>query len=204
MKILLADDDAVARSIANDALVTLGHEVSEAPNGEEAWQQLKSGAFRFAILDWEMPSLTGPEVCQLVRDQKEGGYIYLILLTSKSKRDDLIAGLNSGADDFLAKPFDPRELRMRIASGERILELENKLEKQISDLENALDKIDKLEGMLPICSYCKKVRRDDNYWEQIEEYVSQRVTTRFSHSICPDCFEKVMEEAEEELAKTEK
>ena len=200
MKILLADDDAVARKIALDTLVNLGHDVHQVPNGDEAWQQLKSGHFRMAILDWEMPSLTGPEVCSLVRGMEGGGYVYLILLTSRSKRDDLVKGLSAGADDFLAKPFDPRELKMRLASGKRILELEERLETEIADLEAALDKINKLEGMLPICSYCKKVRRDDDYWEQIEEYVSQRATARFSHSICPDCFVTVMAEAEEELS----
>ena len=200
MKILLADDDSLARSIALEALQDLGHEVHAVVNGELAWQELRSGEFRFAILDWEMPELTGPEVCKRVRQIENGNYIYLILLTSRAKRDDLVHGLSSGADDFLAKPFDPRELGVRIVSGKRILELEEKLGQKIADLENALNKIEQLEGMLPICSYCKKVRRDDNYWEQIEEFVSQRAAARFSHSICPDCFVHVMAEAEEELS----
>ena len=200
MKILLADDDSLARSIALEALQDLGHEVHAVVNGELAWQELHSGEFRFAILDWEMPELTGPEVCKRVRQIENGNYIYLILLTSRAKRDDLVHGLSSGADDFLAKPFDPRELGVRIVSGKRILELEEKLGQKIADLENALNKIEQLEGMLPICSYCKKVRRDDNYWEQIEEFVSQRAAARFSHSICPDCFVHVMAEAEEELS----
>ena len=200
MKILLADDDSVARSLALAALQDLGHEVHEVINGALAWQELSKGEFRLAILDWEMPELTGPEVCKLVREMDEGRYIYLILLTSRAKRDDLVHGLSSGADDFLAKPFDPRELGVRIIAGKRILELEKKLGQKITELESALAKIEQLEGMLPICSYCKKVRRDDNYWEQIEEFVSQRAAARFSHSICPDCFGHVMAEAEEELS----
>ncbi len=132
MRILIADDSIVSRHLLDATLRKWGYEVVIASDGLEAWEQLKSepGAPRIAILDWVMPGLTGPEVCKRVRESSpgsDGAYTYLLLLSSKSQREDLIEGLESGADDYLTKPFDQHELKVRLRAGTRIIDLQREL-----------------------------------------------------------------------------
>jgi diguanylate cyclase (GGDEF)-like protein len=131
MRILIADDSIVSRHMLDATLRKWGFEVVMACDGEEAWKVLRGeNPPRIAILDWVMPGLTGPEVCKRVREHSrdsERAYTYLLLLTSKSQREDLIEGMESGADDYLTKPFDPHELRVRLRSGARIIDLQREL-----------------------------------------------------------------------------
>jgi len=127
VKILIADDDAISRGLLEDALVRLGHEVVAVKDGNMATELLlAANAPRLAILDWIMPGADGLEVCRAVRD-KAGAYTYLILLTAKDSHEDKIAGLESGADDFLTKPLDAVELRARLRAGARVLDVEGRL-----------------------------------------------------------------------------
>jgi response regulator RpfG family c-di-GMP phosphodiesterase len=137
-----------------------------------------------------MPGLTGPEVCGRIRELDHGIAPYLILLTSRDEKTDIVLGLESGADDYLTKPFQAEELRARVRVGERVLVLQQRLAQRIGELEEALAKVNELEGLLPICSYCKKVRDDGNYWHQVESYITERSGARFSHGVCPDCYEE--------------
>lgn len=138
MKLLIADDDAIPRRLLQAALVKAGHEVIVARDGAEAWQALQSEeAPRLAILDWVMPGLDGLEVCRKVRQRGNSPYIYLILLTSKDRREDIIAGLGAGADDYLVKPFDPHELQARLRVGQRILDLQAALLASLEKLAQA-------------------------------------------------------------------
>jgi two-component system, cell cycle response regulator len=131
MRILIADDSIVSRHMLDATLRKLGYEVIMACDGAEAWDVLQSdNPPQIAILDWVMPGLSGPEVCKRVREHSrdsESAYTYLLLLTSKSQKEDLIEGMESGADDYLIKPFDPHELRVRLRSGSRIIELQRQL-----------------------------------------------------------------------------
>src|SRR5262249_10234082 len=117
---------------------------------------------------------------------------YLILLTAKGKREDVVAGLRGGADDYLSKPFDPEELQARLQAGRRIVELQQGLAGRVRQLEQALARVKQLEGLLPICCYCKRVRDEDDYWEQVEAYVAARTSATFSHGICPRCYEGIV------------
>jgi two-component system cell cycle response regulator len=128
MKILIADDEALSRRLLEKTLQKAGYEVLAVSNGSGAVTELcKPDGPRLALLDWEMPELDGPDVCREVRKKNEPGYVYMILLTSKGLKTDVVAGLESGADDYLTKPFDAEELKARMRTGQRILHLEGKL-----------------------------------------------------------------------------
>jgi two-component system cell cycle response regulator len=126
MKILIADDDAMSRRILEKTLQRAGYDVVAVENGKQAAEQLcKPDGPRLALLDWVMPELDGPGVCRQVRKQREHPYVYVLLLSSKESKRDIVAGLESGSDDYLTKPFDPEELKARLRVGQRILQLED-------------------------------------------------------------------------------
>ena len=191
MKILIAEDDKISRLMLEKHLQKWGYEFISTSNGAEAWDVIKKGSPpRIAILDWMMPELDGAELCDMIRQTYLPGYIYVILLTAKGSKDDIVKGLDAGADDYLVKPFHHEELRARIRSGERIIRLEEDLAERIKELEETLNTIRQLKEIIPICMHCKKIRDDDNYWLQLEKYVHKYTGSDFSHGICPECLEK--------------
>ncbi len=127
MKILLVDDDTVARTILSELLRQQGHEVEEAADGQLAWDLVKRGEISFIVSDWLMPNLAGVDLCRRIREAALDHYIYVILCTSKGAKSDLIEGMDAGADDFLVKPISPEELRVKVRAGERVLSLEQGL-----------------------------------------------------------------------------
>ena len=128
MRILIADDEAMSRRLLQKTLERAGYEVLAVENGRQAADQLcVTNGPKLALLDWVMPELDGPGVCREVRKRKEQSYVYMVLLTSKEAKEDVVAGLGSGADDYLTKPFDAEELKARLRTGLRILDLENRL-----------------------------------------------------------------------------
>lgn len=193
MKILLAEDNASSRHALEAHLRQWGYEVVSTADGRQAWEALQArDAPRLALLDWMMPELDGIEVCRLVRARFNGAPPYVILVTAKSAQEDIVQGLESGADDYLTKPVDRDELRARLQAGRRIIELQESLSARVRELEDALARVRQLHGLLPICCYCKKVRDDKNYWQQVESYIAAHSDVKFSHGICPDCFETVV------------
>jgi CheY-like chemotaxis protein len=193
-RVLVAEDDPVSCLVLERTLRGWGHEVVVTRTGAEAWQALQApDAPRLAILDWMMPGLEGPEVCRRVRALAEPIPTYLILLTARGQSGDVVRGLDSGADDYVTKPFDREELRSRLRVGERILSLQQGLADRVRDLECALGQVKELKGLLPICCYCKAVRDDRNYWHRVETYITAHSGARFSHGICPGCWEHVVE-----------
>jgi DNA-binding response OmpR family regulator len=188
MRILIAEDDFTSRAILVAVLTKEGHEVSVAVNGGDAWRALQQpDAPPLAILDWMMPELDGPEVVRRVRALPTQCPPYLIILTSRSDKTDIITGLQAGANDYLSKPFDAGELRARVEVGSRMVELQDSLASKIEELQRALEDIKMLRGILPICMHCKKIRNDQGYWHQVEAYISEHSDAKFSHGICPAC-----------------
>lgn len=162
-----------------------GYETVVTHDGTSAWEAVQGAQPpALAIVDWMMPGMDGIEFCRHVRATALPNPVYVILLTARSSRQDLVAGLEAGADDYLTKPFDPDELRARIHVGQRTLGL--------------IANIKRLTGLLPICSYCKRIRSDKNYWEKVESYISEHTEAQFSHGVCPDCLAKVMAELDDD------
>ena len=127
--ILVAEDDPVARKILKRTLITEGHEVVSVENGRKAFDLFKERFFPIILTDWMMPEMNGLELCRAVRNYQTSGYVFVIILTSKDSKKDIVTGLNSGADDYVNKPFNPPELKARIKTCMRILELEKSLKK---------------------------------------------------------------------------
>ena len=178
MKVLIAEDDPVASRMLEAALLKLRHEPVRAADGAGAWELLQAQQVRVVVSDWQMPRLDGLELCRRIRARK-GEYVYFILLTQmEASEKNLAAATEAGVDDFLGKPVDYNQLWMRLRVAERILRFTTEVEQ--------------LESFLPICGYCKKVRDDRNYWQQIELYVNQRTGTNFSHGVCPECYDRVL------------
>ena len=189
MRILVAEDQSVSRHILVGNLRKWGYDVTAVENGTRAWEALQAeGAPPLAILDWLMPGMDGIDICRRIRQSPRRRPIYLILLTARQGQEDKIHGLQAGADDYITKPFNREELRARVQVGIRVLELQGALAQRVRELEEALSRVKILQGLLPICSYCKKIRNDHNYWQQVEGYISDHSEAQFSHGICPECY----------------
>lgn len=179
MKILAVEDDPVARAVLHQALLRLGHEVVDAHDGTEALKILEKEPVRVIVSDWMMPEMDGLALCRAVRGRVQTDYVYFILLTGRTADvDNQREAIEAGVDDFLSKPLNAQDIWMRLRVAERILRYATEVRQ--------------LEAFLPICGYCKKIRDDQNYWQQIESYINQRTGTDFSHSVCPDCYQRVV------------
>ena len=186
MKILIAEDDAVAAKVLHLTLQNLGHEIVVATDGAEAWEMFDRDPFRVVVSDWMMPGLDGLELCKRIRNRAQTAYPYFILLTAAyTGPDDYMQAMASGVDDFLTKPFDRGIVRARLHVAERILRYTTEI-RQLKDI-------------IPICSYCHKVRNDDDYWERVESYIRERTGSRFSHGVCPECFEDQVKQLDTNL-----
>jgi sigma-B regulation protein RsbU (phosphoserine phosphatase) len=201
MKILVAEDDAATRKILGVTLERLGWDVITAEDGNAAWRVFEtlSNANRpdLALLDWMMPGLEGVEICRRLRATPGFELVYVILLTSRGDIEDIATGLAAGANDYIAKPFDPVELEARVRVGERMVKLQRSLAARVSELEEAVAHVRRLQGLLPICSYCKNVRNESNYWERVDSYLTSHSDLNLTHGNSPNCLETVMKQLDE-------
>jgi CheY-like chemotaxis protein len=193
MTVLVADDLDVNRKLLRSLLVPEGYEVIEAGNGREAFAVLSECRRPMVgLIDWEMPLLEGVEVCREARLVNPRTPLFLILVTVRDTKKDVVTGLEAGANDYITKPFDKTELLARVKIGTQMVQLQQTLTERVEELKEALLNVKQLSGLLPICSYCKKIRDDQNYWQQVESYVGQHSDAKFSHSICPQCYEDII------------
>jgi DNA-binding response OmpR family regulator len=125
-----------------------------------------------------MPEVDGLELCRRIRLADRVRYSYVILVTALQGKSHFLEAMRAGADDYVTKPYDPDELRARLLVAERIIHLQ--------------DRLKRLEGVLPTCMYCKKIRDQGDVWVNIERYITQRTQASFSHGVCPDCYESVV------------
>ncbi|MFH1852262.1 MAG: response regulator [Candidatus Neomarinimicrobiota bacterium] len=203
MRILVAEDDVTSRMLLEHTLKKWGYEVVSTNNGLAAWEALQvEYPPKVVILDWMMPEMDGHEICRRLRASERLRTTYVILLTARITREDLVDGLTAGADDYITKPFNNEELHARLKVGLRIVELQATLEDRVEKLQEAIDHIKTLKGIIPICSYCKKIRDDQNYWQQVESYISRHSDAEFSHGVCPDCYQEHVKPQLDEIRKT--
>jgi phosphoserine phosphatase RsbU/P len=189
-RVLIADDDPVVRHALRSHLTDWKYDSVVATNGEEALQALRQpDPPLLAIVDWNMPGVDGVAVCRHVRATPELAAMYVILLTGNQEQGDVVVGLESGADDYITKPFHWDELRARVRIGGRIVGLQQSLALRVQELQHALGNVKRLSGLLPICAYCKKIRTNDDYWMQVERFLAEHSEVEFSHGICPDCLQ---------------
>lgn len=197
MKVLIAEDDAVSRKLLETNLIKNGFDVVSAIDGINALELINDDdSIRLAILDWMMPNMDGVDVCRKLKSENSRPFIYVIMLTAKNSTDDIVKALETGADDYIVKPFNKTELLSRVKAGMRIIDLEISLNHKITELEKALNHIKQLQGILPICAWCKKIRTDSDYWQNVETYFHEYSGLEFTHSICPECLAKKYGEAE--------
>jgi len=201
MKVLIAEDDRATGELLAGTFRRWEYQTTLVPDGTQAWTHLSQAAApTLAVLDWMMPGMDGPDICRRVRSDLPLANMYLMLVTAREKRSDMIAGLEAGADDYIVKPFNVEELRARVAVAARVVALQEKLTEQVAALQAALSSVKQLRGLLPICSYCKRIRGDDSYWQQVEGYIAKHSGAQFSHGICPTCYASI----NAELDKVEK
>ncbi len=199
-RILIAEDDRTSRLMLESILKKWGYEVVVTESGRGAWEALQAGSPpRLLILDWMMPEVDGLEICRRIRRSENLASTYIMLLTGQRQKENVIAGLEAGANDYVRKPFDRDELHARVRAGERVIELQAALAQRVKDLQEALSQIKTLRGLLPICSHCKRIRDDQNYWQQVEDYIAGHSQAEFTHGICPECMESIYKPMLEKL-----
>ncbi len=182
MKVLIAEDDRTSRALLQGSLLKLGYDVVEAVNGTSAWDAIGRTGARIVVSDWVMPDLDGLDLCRRVRERKDAPYVYFILLTGKMLGASHYAkAMEEGVDDFLTKPLDVDALRIRLKVAERIVQL--------------TERVRTLEGILPMCAYCRRIRDERGAYQSLEDFVSDKTPAQFSHGVCPECAKKHFEDA---------
>ena len=199
--ILIIDDVAANIQVLGSILGKKGYAISYATEGLQALEMIKEEDYDLILLDIMMPKIDGYEVCRRLLQIPSKENIPVIFLTARNEKQDIIEGFNAGAVDFVTKPFSSEELLARVnthiqlkAAKDRIARQNQELtqiNQQLQDVNDALkttlDRIRKLEGIIPICSICKQIRNDEGYWKSIESYIQEHSEARFSHSLCPKC-----------------
>ena len=190
-RVLLAEDENVTRRLLEAQMTRFGFEVVSVSDGLRAWELLQSPeAPSLVVLDWNMPGLDGPDVCRRIREAGRSSYTYMLLVTARNAKSDVVQGLSAGADDFISKPVDPDELHARLRTGERIVHLEHALAQQVKALQAAAEHVQELQGMIPICMHCKRIRNQSQIWEKVETYIESHSAAKFSHALCAECLEQ--------------
>lgn len=181
MRVLVVDDDPLMVHLLRKTITTFGHQVVTACNGREALRMMHREMFRMVIADWEMPEMNGLELCRQIRGQYHSSYVYIVLLTVHCGTQSIVDGLNAGADEFISKPFDPEELRVRIRTGERILALESR-EVTVFSLAQLVDARDPETGshVDRISEYCRvlaeHLSNQEAYSEQVNSEFVQLIS----------------------------
>ncbi|MDE3181067.1 MAG: response regulator [Acidobacteriota bacterium] len=202
-RILIASGDLQSRRNLHNTCRSFGYEVTEVSEWTAVTRILKrTHSPSVAIIDWPLALPQGsqpPGLPSQLRTERAGRPLHIILATAPEAKGREIEGSQTEADDYVVKPFEAHELRARIQLGFRLVRLQNALEERVLELETALGRVRNLQGLLPMCSYCKRIRNDRNYWQQVESYIAEHSGAEFTHGVCPHCYETIVKPELEHL-----
>lgn len=191
MKILVVDDNTENIDVMLTFLEMEGYEISIATSGSMALKVAQHNEPDLILLDVMMPDMDGFETCRKLREIANLVDIPIIFVTAKKEIDDIVQGFRCGGVDYISKPFRQEEVLSRVRTHLHLRQLLLTQKELVQELNDALDEVKTLKEILPICSYCKKIRDDEGKWRQLESYISMHTDSNFSHSICNDCMEKI-------------
>lgn len=189
IRLLVVDDDPDVSTLLSRYFSTQGFAVSAAASGAMLRRVLADQPVDLVLLDLGLPGEDGFALTRYLHEHWRGP---VIIVSGRGESVDRVVGLELGADDYITKPFDRDELHARVNVGLRMAALQQSLAERVAELEDALKRVKQLQGLLPICCYCKCIRNDGNYWQRVEEYIGEHSDARFSHGICPKCFDTVV------------
>lgn len=179
MNILIAEDDLISRKLLQTNLEQMGYQVTASTDGQEAWDIYDRVPYRIVVSDWLMPSVNGLELCKKIRQRPDTEYTYFILLTANvGEEKNYFEAMESGVDDFLSKPLDRQQLAIRLRVAKRILK--------------DTSRIKSLENIVTMCAYTKKIKMEEESWQNIEEFIEKYLGIKLSHGIHPDYYEQVI------------
>jgi DNA-binding response OmpR family regulator len=198
MKILIAEDDPLTLGLLTELVRKWDYETISVNSGDIAWDNMKRDDEPLILLaDWQIPGVHGDELCRRARTQLTAKPLHIILTTATQLTvESKVRALAAGADDYLLKPYDPRELQARLHVAERALVSQMEMRRRVVELEAALAQVEQLHGLLCICSDCKRIR-DQEQWQTVENYFGARLDVAFTHSLCPKCSELRKKEVEQ-------
>jgi DNA-binding NtrC family response regulator len=199
--ILIIDDDPNQRKTLAGILRLKGYEIACAANGMEGLALMQDNPANLAIIDIGLPDISGIEVLRRIKSRHPGTAV--IILTGNATLNSAIEAANMGAFSYVLKPYDIEQLLLNIRRAMEKQRAEEERERLILELQDALAKVKRLEGIIPICAYCKKIRDDKKSWQQLERYITDHSEAHFSHGICPECLIKVKEDIHK-IAKSQK
>jgi PleD family two-component response regulator len=188
-EILIVDDTPENLQLLSVMLVSRGHKVRLSPNGKLALLNTQNSPPDLILLDINMPDMNGFEVCERLKSDPHTRDIPIIFISALDRAADKVEAFRLGGVDYITKPFNVREVLARVTTHLKLRRLQTQLTARVHELEIALAQVNQLEGLLPICSYCQRVRDDQDYWQRVETYISDRTDASFSHGICPDCYD---------------
>ncbi len=191
IRILVVEDDPDLLFATIRILKTVGYEVLGAETGSECLEKTVQEHPDLILLDVQLPDILGSEVCLKLKNNPDHLKRYIMMLSGeKTSSHDQAEGLDAGADGYIARPVSNRELLSRIAAMVRLIRAERKCESYVLELQQAIEKIKVLSGIIPICMHCNQIRDDKGYWNRLEEFVSKHSDAQFSHGLCDTCLEK--------------
>jgi len=188
--VLIVDGVETNIEVLANLLSEQSYRIAFATSGAQALAMVEELAPDLILLDIMMPGMDGMEVCRALKSTAGTRDIPVIFLTAKTEVEDIAKGFEAGAVDYVTKPFQAAELVARVKTHIDLKEARDEKERLIVELRKALEEVRELSGLLPICSFCKKIRNDQGYWQQVDEYITRHSNATFSHGICPQCMQR--------------
>jgi len=188
--VLIVDDVPENLTVLKQMLEEQNYRVRPAINGEIALRAVSSSPPEIILLDIRMPGMDGYEFCRRLKSVEKTRSIPVIFISALDELHDKVKAFSLGGVDYIAKPFQEEEVIARVRTHLTIRRLQQSLEEKNDNLQKAMGEIKALQGIIPICAWCKKIRDDEGFWKQVEVYFSERSDVMFSHGVCPDCREE--------------